>query len=247
MKRWTMKAGLGLPFLLLSGALAAQQASAPAPAAAPEAPPSVWTTAPAGATDGAVTPASAVEDAPPAAAGPMTTPEFNRRLLTNEEEVNRIKERVFRSKATLQLLQEVVLQGTSTGAHAVLWHESELGPSYTIESIHYFLDGQSIFSKAMVSSTDASQHEFKIHEGAIPAGNHLVTLSMVLRGNGFGVFSYVDRYTFNVQSSYAFSIDDGKSCQVWIRTKERKGVGRSFVERPMVEYEMSCNRLDQTR
>jgi hypothetical protein len=242
MRRWTLKAGLGLPLLLASGALFAQQ-----PTTAPPPAPAASAAVPAGATDGAVAAPPAVEEAPPSGTGPMTTPEFNRRLLTNEEEVNRIKERVFRSKATLQLLQEVVLQGTSTGAHAVLWHVSELGPSYTIESINYFLDGQSIFSKALQGEAEATQHEFKIHEGAIPAGNHSVSLSMVLRGNGFGVFSYVDRYTFNVQSSYAFTVDDGKSCQVWVRTKERKGVGRSFVERPMVEYDMSCQRLDQTR
>ena len=36
--------------------------------------------------------------------------DFNRELLTIEEQVNSLKERVFRSKATLQLLKEIVVQ-----------------------------------------------------------------------------------------------------------------------------------------
>ncbi|MFT5460988.1 MAG: hypothetical protein ACI9K2_007510, partial [Myxococcota bacterium] len=51
-----------------------------------------------GAVDAAVTPADDAGD----------VAEFGRELRTVEEEVNRLKERVFRSKATLQLLKELV-------------------------------------------------------------------------------------------------------------------------------------------
>ena len=169
--------------------------------------------------------------------------EFNRRLLTAEEEVNGLKEQVFRAKATLQLLKEIVIQGSTSGARAVLWHKNELGPAFTIQSVNYYLDGQSIYSKTVLDESLSGKSEFELHDGPIPAGNHTIAVSMVLRGNGFGVFSYVDQYTFNVQSSYAFTAEDGKSCEVWIRVKERKGIGRSFVERPWVEYDLSCTRV----
>jgi hypothetical protein len=202
--------------------------------------------------DGAA-PAASVEtvseapiDGAESAAGGSSSAEFNRRLLTTEEEVNGLKEQVFRAKATLQLLKEIVIQGSTSGARAVLWHKNELGPAFTIQSINYYLDGQSIFSKTVLDESLSGKGEFRLHDGPIPAGNHTIAVSMVLRGNGFGVFSYVDKYTFNVQSSYAFSAEDGKSCEVWIRVKERKGVGRSFVERPWVEYDLSCTRVGPT-
>lgn len=169
--------------------------------------------------------------------------EFNRRLLTVEKNVNSLKEKVFRSKATLQLLKEIVIKGSASGARAVIWHVNELGNSYSIQSVSYFLDGQSIYSKTSVDGSLNNSREFKLHDGAIPAGNHTISVNVVLRGNGFGVFSYVDRYTFNVQSSFAFSAEDGKSCEVWIRLKERKGIGRSFIERPWVEYDVSCTQI----
>ena len=58
--------------------------------------------------------------------------DFNRELLTIEEQVNSPKERVFRSKATLQLLKEIVVQGTSSGSRSSITHVNKLGRSYTI-------------------------------------------------------------------------------------------------------------------
>jgi hypothetical protein len=202
------------------------------------------TTPPGGDQDGAAPAAtSAVTEQPLDATGEASSAEFNRRLLTTEEQVNGLKEQVFRAKATLQLLKEIVIQGSSSGARAVLWHKNELGPAFTIQSVNYYLDGQSIYSKTVLDESLSGKDEFRLHDGPIPAGNHTIAVSMVLRGNGFGVFSYVDNYSFNVQSSYAFSAEDGKSCEVWIRVKERKGIGRSFVERPWVEYDLSCTRV----
>lgn len=169
--------------------------------------------------------------------------EYGRRLLTVEEEVNTLKERVFRSKATLQLLKEIVIQGSSTGSRAVLWHVNELGPTYTVESVSYYLDGQSVYAKADPNGSLDAVKELKIWDGAIPPGNHNLTVNLVLRGNGFGVFSYVEGYTFKVQSSYAFVAEDGNTSNVRVVLDERKGVARSFVERPNVEYELKAVRL----
>ncbi|MFH1468884.1 MAG: dihydrolipoamide acetyltransferase [Pseudomonadota bacterium] len=204
------------------------------------------TSPPGGGQDGAAPAAASVVSEESLDATGQAEPEdsgFNRRLLTTEEHVNGLKEQVFRAKATLQLLKEIVIQGSSSGARAVLWHKNELGPAFTIQSVNYYLDGQSIYSKTVLDESLSGKDEFRLHDGPIPAGNHTIAVSMVLRGNGFGVFSYVDKYTFNVQSSYAFTAEDGKSCEVWIRVKERKGVGRSFVERPWVEYDLSCTRV----
>ena len=66
---------------------------------------------------------------------------------------------------------------------------------------------------------------------------------MKLRGNGFGVFKYVEGYTFRVQSSYAFVADDGHISNVRVIVDERKGIARSFVERPNVEYDVKSVRL----
>jgi hypothetical protein len=98
-----------------------------ADASAQEAPPA----APAPTTADAAT-GGAPTDAPTAAADPKS---FDLELRTMEEDVNALKEQVFRSKAILQLLKEIVVQGSSTGSRATIWHVDKLGASYRIESV----------------------------------------------------------------------------------------------------------------
>lgn len=168
--------------------------------------------------------------------------DFNQELLTIEEEVSSIKEQVFRSKATLQLLREIVVTGSAEGSQATIWHVNKLGSGYTLESVAYFLDGRGQFAKSDPTGVLDEQREFKVFDQALPPGNHNLTVNMKLRGNGFGVFSYVKDYTFNVQSSTAFVAEEGKSCQVRVIANERKGIGRSFTERPNVSFETRCIR-----
>lgn len=167
----------------------------------------------------------------------METGKFNRRLRTVEEDVNRLKERVFRSKATLQLLKELVIEGISTGSRVALWHVNKMGAAYSMESVQYFLDGKNVFGKVDPSGSLDDTREFKVHEQSVPPGSHTVQVNMVLRGHGFGVFSYLKTYSFKVQSSYGFEVEDGKLTTVKIIANERAGIGRSFVDRPSVQYE----------
>jgi hypothetical protein len=208
--------GLFAGVLLASPAIAQENGSAPAPASPPA--------------------------SPAAAAEGSKSGDFDRQLLTIEEEVHSLKEQVFRSKATLQLLKEIVVQGSTSGARATIWHENRLGRAYTVESIAYYLDGQGKFSKADASGALSAMPDFKVYEGGMPPGNHTLTVNLRLRGNGLGIFSYVQDYTVNVQASTAFVAEEGKVCTVRVTTNERRGVGRSFVERPEVQFQTRCVR-----
>ncbi len=181
-----------------------------------------------------------------ATASVSATPEasFNRELRSIEEEVNGLKERVFRSKATLQLLKEIVIQGSSTGSNATIWHVNQLGNAYSVESLSYFLDGQSKFSKTDPEGSLDESKEFKVFEGAVPPGDHVLTLNVRLRGNGYGIFKYVEKYQVSFKANSTFTAEEGKSCQVKVVLEKQRGLGRSFTERPNVAFETRCTRQD---
>ncbi len=160
---------------------------------------------------------------------------YNRELRTVEEEVGRLKERVFRSKATLQLLKELVIEGATLGSRVVLWHINKMGPAYTMESVQYFLDGKNVFTRVDPGGSLDGLREIKLHEQTIPPGSHSLQVHAVLRGSGFGVFSYLKTYSFKVHSSYTFEVEDGKQTTVRIVANERPG--RTFVDRPGISYE----------
>lgn len=170
--------------------------------------------------------------------------QLNRELYTVEQDVNNLKERVFRSKATLQLLKELVIEGATLGSRVSVWHISKLGASYTVESVQYFLDGKAVFSRAATDGRGlADLKQLEIHQQTLPPGMHNLQVNLVLRGNGLGVFSYLKAYSFKVQSSYTFQIEDGKITTVRVYANEKGGPLVPFVERPNVRYEEKVESL----
>lgn len=208
--------------LLLSAQLAAAQSSPSSqPASAP--------------TSSAV--AQSAAPAPGLAEEPVLTP-TDVKLRALEERVNELKEKIFRSKARLVLLQEAVLHGTISGARAVLVHKNEMGGSFRIEQIQYALDGALIFNKVDTEGGLDARDEFEIFNGSIVPGNHQISVYLVYRGNGFGVFSYLNDYKFKIKSSYTVVAEEGKQTTVRIVGFEKGGVTTDLKDRPAVRYDV---------
>lgn len=162
--------------------------------------------------------------------------EFSRELRTVEEDVSQLKERVFRSKATLQLLKELVIEGAASGSRVRIWHINKLGGAYTMESVQYFLDGKNVFTKADPNGSLDTIREIEIHEQTLPPGEHNLQVTLLLRGSGYKIFSYLSTYQFRVQSSYTFDLDEGLMSTIRVVTDSRGGL-RNFVERPTIQYD----------
>lgn len=162
--------------------------------------------------------------------------EFRRELRTVEEDVSNLKERVFRSKATLKLLKELVIDAAASGSRVVLWHVNKLRGGYSMESIQYFLNGKNVFSKVDPGGTLDTVREIKVHEQTVPPGTHNLQVNMVLRGKGYKIFSYLRTYQFKVQSSYTFKVEEGKISLIRVLADSRGGL-RNFVERPTIQYD----------
>jgi hypothetical protein len=153
---------------------------------------------------------------------------------------------VFRSKATLALLKELVLDTSGLGSRIVLWHVNKMGGGYTMESVSYFLDGKAVFNRLATDGSLDREREIRVLEQAMPPGTHNLQVSMVLRGNGLGIFTYLRTYSFKVTSSYSFTVEDGRQTVVKVVANERGGPWRTYVDRPNVEYEERSDRMTET-
>ena len=172
-----------------------------------------------------------------------TSGAFDTKVRTLEEQVTDLKERVFRTKARLLLLQETVLGGDlSVGARAVLMHRNEMGGSFILESVAYALDGAPIFTKADVSGDLSQRQEFEIFNGRIVPGQHQVAVKLAYRGHGFGVFSYLEGYKFRVQSSYTFTAEPGRVTELRVVGFERGGITSDLKDKPAVRYDIAVTR-----
>jgi hypothetical protein len=182
--------------------------------------------------------------APSDASLPVTSDEaFQTRVKTLEEQVVDLKEKIYRTKARLLLLQETVLGGDlSSGARAVLVHKNEMGGSFALESVAYALDGAPILTRTDKDGDLANRPEFEIFNGRIVPGQHQIAVRLVYKGKGFGVFSYLEGYKFTVSSSYTFTSEPGKVTTVKVIGYEKGGLTTELKDRPAVRYDVEVNR-----
>jgi hypothetical protein len=191
--------------------------------------------------------------APPAAsdaAKPATGAEEQNELKvrTLEERVSDLKEKIFRTKARLMNLQEMVIGGDiTTGSKAVLVHRNEMGSSFYLESVAYALDGAPIYTKVDVDGDLEKREEFEIFNGRIVPGNHQISVQLVFRGHGYGLFSYLEGYKFKVQSSYTFNAEPGKVNTIKVVGFEKGGITAELKDRPAVRYDVDIQREENAR
>jgi hypothetical protein len=57
-----------------------------------------------------------------------------------------------------------------------------------------------------------------------------------LRGHGYGVFSYLRGYRFEVRSSHSFTVTEGKAVTLRAIAYEKGGVTTPLEQRPAVRY-----------
>ena len=160
------------------------------------------------------------------------------RLRGLEEQVNELKERIFRSKARLLLLRETVLNGVISGARARIVHRNDMGSAFKLEELSYALDGSPLINKTSGDPGVDDRREIELFDGSIVPGNHNLSVYMLFRGNGYGVFSYLRGYTFKIQSSYAFTAEEGKVTTVRAVAYEKGGFTTDLQDRVAIRYDV---------
>lgn len=234
----TVGALLGATLLVAMPVLAQP---APAPAAAPVAsapsPAPAATAAVTGA--GPATPGPAQTAAPaaaPSGAAPMDGATYTVRLRDLEQRIDELKEQIRRSHTRLSLLSDTILSGGGAGSRAVIRFSNELSSAFQVTRALFVLDGAVQYNKSDQSGTLAEQTEIPIFNGSIPPGDHTMQVLINLQGNGYGVFSYLRGFRFEVRSSHSFTALEGKTVSLQAIAYESGGVTTPLEERPAIRY-----------
>ena len=215
---------------------------APTPAAKPAPAPAAQGGAPGAAPAPAATPLGSPAPAPVAAASNSSPAAgtYTVRLRDLERKVNELKEQIFRSKARLNLLRETVLRGVVAGSRSLIMHRNEMGSTYTLVRLAYALDGLEIFAKSDDSGHLSDTQEFEVFNGSIVPGNHTLSVLMVYQGNGYGVFSYLKGYKFNVRASHTFAAGEGKQSQIKVVGFEKGNpITTDPKDRPAIDFRVN--------
>jgi hypothetical protein len=78
--------------------------------------------------------------------------------------------------------------------------------------------------------------ELPVLDIGVPPGEHVLQAFLRYRGRGYGVFSYLQGYRFDVRSTHTFAAAPGSLSEVTVEGYEKGGVTTPLEERPAVRW-----------
>lgn len=165
--------------------------------------------------------------------GELENPEevFDLRVRELETQIDDLKERVFRSKSRIILLKETVLAENLAGSRAVINFENDLGAGYEVYRAVFSVDGGRVHS-SVDSNELRARDGLEIFNAPVTPGAHTVSVSMNMRGSGYGIFSYARGYDFSLRFSCQFTAEEGRTTLVTVRTFRGGNVFTAHEDRP---------------
>jgi hypothetical protein len=158
------------------------------------------------------------------------------RLRDLQQRIDQLKEQIRRSHTRLSLLSDTILSGGSSGSRATIRFENKLSSQFKLTRALVVLDGAVQYNKSDRSGVLDEQKVIPIFNGSIPPGDHTVQVLVNLQGHGYGVFSYLRGYKFEVRSSHSFTSVEGKTTRLRVLAYEKGGVTTPLEERPAIRY-----------
>jgi hypothetical protein len=223
----------------------APSAAVSATVAAPGAPVGAAAVAPAGTTTVAVAaPAAPGSPASTAAAAPaMDGATYAVRLRDLEANVDELKDRIRRSHTRLALLSDTILSGGAGGSRAEISLDNEMSSAFRLSKALVVLDGAVQYNRSDDTGALADQKSIPVFSGSVPPGDHTLQVVLTFQGNGYGVFSYLRSYHWDLKSSHSFTSVEGKTLTLTATALEKGGVTTPLDQRPSVEWKEKVQSL----
>lgn len=174
----------------------------------------------------------------------LTADEFYEvRVKALRERIDDLGARITRSKQRLSLLQDAVLNGVSASrAHII--HRNEVGASFKLREIHYFLDGAPLREEVdETGETLARKDEFDLFVGAIVPGDHQLTVNLVYQGSGVGVFSYLNEQQVKLRSTHTFRAEVQQETIIKVVAFESGSAQQQTRDRATIRYDAEVRAL----
>jgi hypothetical protein len=166
----------------------------------------------------------------------MTGATYAVRLRDLEQRVDELKDQIRRSHTRLALLSDTILGGGAAGSRAEVSFKDEMSSAFLLTRALFVIDNQAQYNKQDDTGALADQKEIPIYTGSVPPGDHTIQVALTFQGNGYGVFSYLRGYKFEVKSSHAFTAVEGKVLEVVATAFEKGGVTVPLEQRPTIEW-----------
>jgi hypothetical protein len=165
------------------------------------------------------------------------------RLRDLEANVDELKDRIRRSHTRLALLSDTIITGGVGGSRAEISVDNEMSSAFRLVKALVVLDGAVQYNRADESGALADQKSIPVFSGSVPPGDHTLQVVLSFQGNGYGVFSYLRSYHWDLKSSHSFTAVEGKTLTLVATALEKGGVTTPLDQRPAVEWKEKVQSL----
>lgn len=172
-----------------------------------------------------------------AGGSPITTARLEKQIREVGTSVDTLKEDTFTTKSRLMLLREEVLQRSVSGSRIQIRHKNKMGGQYSLVQIYYAIDQQPVFVRDDSSGALNKLDDEVISDQLLSPGSHQLSVLYVYKGKPWGVFQYMNDYTFRVESGYDFTVDEGKTAELVVTAAEAGNFFTAYEKRPTVKYQ----------
>jgi len=158
------------------------------------------------------------------------------RLRDLEQRVDELKDQIRRSHTRLALLSDTIIGGGGAGSRSEITFRNEMSSAFRLTRALFVLDGQVQYNRTDDTGALADQKEIPVYSGSVPPGDHNITVVLNFQGNGYGLFTYLRGYKFEVKSAHAFTAVEGKTLTITATALEKGGVTTPLEQRPGIEW-----------
>ncbi len=167
----------------------------------------------------------------------MTGATYAVRLRDLEQRVDELKDQIRRSHTRLALLSDTIIGGGAAGSRSEVEFKNEMSSAFLLTRALFVIDGQAQYNRQDDSGALADQKDIPIYSGSMPPGDHTIQVALTFQGNGYGVFSYLRGYKFDIKSSHAFTAIEGKTLTIVATAYEEGGVTTPLEQRPKIQWQ----------
>jgi len=168
---------------------------------------------------------------------------YNVRLRDLDSRVDELKDQIRRSHTRLALLSDTILSGGAAGSRSEINYHNEMSSAFRLVRALFVLDGAVQYNRQDDTGALADQKDIPIYSGSITPGDHTLSALLTFQGNGYGVFTYLRGYKFEVKSSHSFTAVEGKTLAVTATSYESGGVTTPLQDRPKIEWKEKVQAL----
>jgi hypothetical protein len=153
-----------------------------------------------------------------------------------ESRVDELKEQIRRSHTRLAIVADTITSGGVAGSRSDIQLVNEMSGAFKLVKALVILDGAVQYNATDESGAMADKKEIAIFSGSVNPGDHTISVVLNFQGHGFGLFTYLRGYKFEVKSSHSFTALEGKNVLVTAVAHEKGGVTTPLEQRPSVEW-----------